>query len=877
MATFPLNFWYRGVPIGDARAGASTDFGYAYRGDVGQVVGKSLATLVSVASTDVFAAMDRGSLSASLQSLDPFAASERSSLAASAQDRDSASLADLASSLASVASTDSITARDAATVSVLILSADAFAASDVGLWTIAGTTTSIVSADAFAFTDGLQPRLSGGGAASITVDTFTDVAGTALAGHTPDAGGSWTNHPSYASQGTGKITAAGRARFGAVGSGSSAALYWSGAPTSADYAVSADVYVASSGGQAGVLARVDVASNTMIFAYYTASSGVLTLGQIVSGVTTSLATTTLSWSVGSTNALSLAVSGSSATASVGGSVVLGPASVTPAAAGRIGVYLTDNPATASDSTSTHLDNFGFNGSLSIPTQSGVSPEFITLLAGEGFAVFESLGTLLAASRSTDLASAWDSSSLAASVASRESWAFLDAGFVLLSGPLLVVSSDGFGFAELHSLGASLAGVDPAGLADGSIVSASLASSDLAAFAQLSAPLLYLITARDPFGFLDRSGGLSASIADSEPIHAFDGFGVSVAVGAFDSFTGGDRGISSLIMADVPITGLDRIAFIDRAAITVRVSGLDPIAFFDLATLGVSIGSADALAFVETGLRYLAPLGVFSMDSARFGEAIDLEASIGVVDPWSFLDSTAIGVGVASMDAFSVTESAYLALSVSSCDAFGWHDAGAVSVFTATLNYHIYANDGAGGQINYTSAVASTGGLSWTSGPLAAGGDYWWGVRTYSLATGLEEQNLDAAVEVVLDAAWVDVTRRPAPPTSLRASALAGGVVRVEWSDRRPAGVSRATGYRVYQGVGSVDWTTVAADVPATAGIAGSYSTQLGPLTDGVAYLFGVRAYNATASETNTTSVSATADATGPAAVDGFAVTLTSES
>lgn len=81
-------------------------------------------------------------------------------------------------------------------------------------------------------------------------------------------------------------------------------------------------------------------------------------------------------------------------------------------------------------------------------------------------------------------------------------------------------------------------------------------------------------------------------------------------------------------------------------------------------------------------------------------------------------------------------------------------------------YHIYGNSGSG-PINYSVPLATTSSLTWTSGELTPG-TWKFAVRAFDPATGLEEQNLDAAATITLDAGGNDISNRPAPPNALRA-------------------------------------------------------------------------------------------------------------
>ena len=194
----------------------------------------------------------------------------------------------------------------------------------------------------------------------------------------------------------------------------------------------------------------------------------------------------------------------------------------------------------------------------------------------------------------------------------------------------------------------------------------------------------------------------------------------------------------------------------------------------------------------------------------------------------------------------------------------------------SIEYHVYGNSGAGDPIDYSSAIATSSGLSWTSGALTFPGTWSFSVRAYDTVSGLEDQNLDCAISITLDSNGNDITARPLPPLALRAFAQAAGSIRVEWYYPQSAGPTAPTGFNVYTGTGgSPDYESPAATVAFSAGIANTFVSDLTGFIDGMVYTIGVRAFNATAEESNTNTVSVTADATGPAAVVALTATATS--
>lgn len=189
-------------------------------------------------------------------------------------------------------------------------------------------------------------------------------------------------------------------------------------------------------------------------------------------------------------------------------------------------------------------------------------------------------------------------------------------------------------------------------------------------------------------------------------------------------------------------------------------------------------------------------------------------------------------------------------------------------------YHVYANDHAGGPIDYATPVATVAGLTWTSGALSAGSDSLYAVRAFDTVSGLEESNVDAVARLILDGSRVDITSRPGTPKDLTAQPTAGGGCRVTWTYSPLASGGTPTSFKVWKTVGTtVNYAgSPAATVPYSAGQV-IFHADLSGLSDGTQYAIGVRAVNSLADDGNTVQVLVTGDATGPAAVDGLAATL----
>jgi hypothetical protein len=171
-----------------------------------------------------------------------------------------------------------------------------------------------------------------------------------------------------------------------------------------------------------------------------------------------------------------------------------------------------------------------------------------------------------------------------------------------------------------------------------------------------------------------------------------------------------------------------------------------------------------------------------------------------------------------------------------------------------LNYNIYANNGAGGPIDYTTPIGSTTDLSFVIGPLAPLSDNRFAVRALDPATNLEEANTESCVRILLDANGSDISSRPNPPHALVIRSIAGGGCRASWAYNPIGQGGTPIGFHVYLTQGNTPaYDSPSASVAYLAGTMG-YSCVLSGLAAGTSYTVAVRAYNGTAIENNTTVV-----------------------
>jgi hypothetical protein len=190
----------------------------------------------------------------------------------------------------------------------------------------------------------------------------------------------------------------------------------------------------------------------------------------------------------------------------------------------------------------------------------------------------------------------------------------------------------------------------------------------------------------------------------------------------------------------------------------------------------------------------------------------------------------------------------------------------------SIRYHIYANSGIGDAVDYSTPIGDTATTTFSPPALTVPGDYTFAVRPYDTVSGLEDQNVDARVRIVTDAAGVDVTGRPNPPTGLTARATAGGTAALGWTYNPLGEPGTPTHFHVYRGIGAVDYTTPIATIDYSPALR-SYRATISGLAHGTTYLIGVRAFNATSEEPNTVTVVVTGDTTGPDAVDDLGATV----
>lgn len=375
-------------------------------------------------------------------------------------------------------------------------------------------------------------------------------------------------------------------------------------------------------------------------------------------------------------------------------------------------------------------------------------------------------------------------------------------------------------------------------------------------------------------------GVSATVSGVEAVGLAEAGRVAAAVSGLDPFGWADRGVVS-----ASLTAADAWGWSEASGFSLVVVALDAWAALEASpSASTLVFAADAWGFADRALgSALAPV-VFDVRPWAFGSPhpfagppyVPTPTIVYACESWGASESgPSISAAVTAVESIGWSERASIAAGVWTSDAWGAAESAYTRSIVATVSYSIYGNDGAGGPIDYSTAIGTTNDVFWITGPLSVPGLHRFGVRATSILSGLEESNADAVVEIALDATGVDVTSRPAPVANLRAYAAAAGVVRVEWTHVMPSGANRPTGFKVYAGSPTPNYSTPLATVPAAAALAGTFRANLTGLADGVLVAIAVRAYNAASEDASTSYITATPDATPPAAVGGLTGTAVS--
>lgn len=98
-----------------------------------------------------------------------------------------------------------------------------------------------------------------------------------------------------------------------------------------------------------------------------------------------------------------------------------------------------------------------------------------------------------------------------------------------------------------------------------------------------------------------------------------------------------------------------------------------------------------------------------------------------------------------------------------------------------VRYNIYSNNGSGGPVDRTSAIAQVSGLTYQPAILGSPSDWIFEIRAVDLDTGFESRAADCWTRIVIDDSANDVTLRPNKTNQLRLSATSGPGIEVEFN------------------------------------------------------------------------------------------------
>ena len=296
---------------------------------------------------------------------------------------------------------------------------------------------------------------------------------------------------------------------------------------------------------------------------------------------------------------------------------------------------------------------------------------------------------------------------------------------------------------------------------------------------------------DDWSLAELAGPPTATIAATESHDVLAASAVDTAFGSLSRTGGADifAGMASITTGVLSRTGGADVAAIVGTCIVAALAGaehhdtLAAAGAFGASGSATPTGGNDVMAaagrFTASGSAAVTAgndaltgsvSNTFFASGTLIAGGADVFAGLGFYGPSAVLGPTE------SHDVFSGS-SALAAAAVLG----GLGGADRLAGFESDLLYNVYSNTGIADPINYNSPIATVSVLTWTSSPLAFPGIWRFGVRAFDPVTMLEEENLDCAVTIILDASGIDITNRPKAPTALRAFPRAGGTIRVEWA------------------------------------------------------------------------------------------------
>lgn len=186
-----------------------------------------------------------------------------------------------------------------------------------------------------------------------------------------------------------------------------------------------------------------------------------------------------------------------------------------------------------------------------------------------------------------------------------------------------------------------------------------------------------------------------------------------------------------------------------------------------------------------------------------------------------------------------------------------------------IEYHVYANDYAGGPVDYTTPVATVSAPTYTPAAIPFDSDVTFAVRAFDTVSTLEERNVTVRFRLLTGPAGEDLNNVPLPPPFVSVTPYGADTLAVSWVPSKVG--PTPTEYRVYAGTPTVSYAVAVEtedhlDMPA-------FRVLLTGLTAGSEYEVAVKAFNGSGGSVPSTVLKATPVAgTGPAAPTALTIT-----
>lgn len=191
-------------------------------------------------------------------------------------------------------------------------------------------------------------------------------------------------------------------------------------------------------------------------------------------------------------------------------------------------------------------------------------------------------------------------------------------------------------------------------------------------------------------------------------------------------------------------------------------------------------------------------------------------------------------------------------------------------------WHVYLGDNNGGPINYQVIVATVSDPTYTTASMPVGSMTLIGVRAFDTETGLEDQNTDVFIPLIVNSNGSNGSDRPGSPLALSVEPVGQDGAAVRWRYLRTPGMPDPDHFHIFEDTGEqVDWN---ADpdivIPFNASNA-DYRVEIVALTTETVHAFGVQAVRGTSRDGNHAVALMTPKGSPPLNVSGLNVKLVS--